>query len=452
MRRSTSRTLFALALVASAVAALRPDRRTERLQAVLFAPARLLAEMCAPVRWLRLRAARAAESALIERDAREHAARVELQELQRAASAPQSDELRAARRFVHAEVVERAGQHFDTLVVRLDGLDSSGLERGMPVAHGDDFVGRVAQLDAPQRGYALVELVTSREFAVGARLEALDDQGEPLRAVAGGLAAHSRRGAELRLALSTPSRRELPAVLARVDESLSTLAPFAAQSAGFRLGWVEASPRGEHVLAPALDLRGGPFRVSIVAPESIERPHGLAPYEPLSDPHWAPARVLARSVGEREGFVLSVGALHGVELGAAFVVGSRLIGRVSELGATHCAVASLGDRGWALPAVALPDDSRTPIALGNLVARGRASAPAGALGFEWNSSGVSAPGAGPLAAQVFTGSGAPGVPSGLWLGRTELPRESGRQLLRIDPLVELRSLSRGFVRLRGVTP
>lgn len=452
MRRSTSRTLFALALLASAVAALRPDRRTERAQSLLFAPARLLSELCAPVRWLRLRAARAAESALVERDGVEHAARVELQELQRAASAPQSDTLRHERRFVHAEVIERAGQRFDMLVVRLDGLTSSGLERGMPVVHGDDFVGRVAQLDSPQPGLALVELVTAREFAVGARLEALDEHGEPLRAVAGGLAPHSRRGADLRLALAAPSRRELPAVVARVDESLSALAPFAAQSEGFRLGFVEASPRGEHVLAPALDLRGGPFRVSIVAPASIDRPNALEPYEPLADSHWAPARVLARSVGAREGFVLSAGAAHGVEVGAAFVVGSRLIGRVTELGAIHCAVASLGDCGWALPAVALPDESRAPIALGYLVARGRAPTPDGGLEFEWRSSGFEAPGRSSLQVQVFTGSGAPGVPSGLWLGRAQLPLEPGLHRLRLDTLVELRSLSRGFVRLRGVTP
>ncbi len=452
MRRSTSRTLFALALLASAAAALRPDRRTERAQLLLFAPARLLGELCAPVRWLRLRAARASEDALIERDALEQAARTQLQELQRAASVPHSEALRTGRRFVHAEVIERAGQRFDTLVVRLDGLSSSGLELGMPVVHGEDFVGRVVQLDTPQRGLALVELVTAREFAVGATLAALDEQGEPLRAVAGGLAAHSRRGAELRLALVAPSRRELPAVLAHVDESLSALAPFSEESAGFRLGRVEASPRGEYVLAPALDLRGGPFRVSIVAPASIDRPQGLEPYEPLSDSHWAPARVLARSIGEREGFVLSVGAVDGVELGAAFVVGSRLVGRVSELSAMHCAVASLGDRGWVLPAVALVEATRTPLALGSLVGCGRSSEAEGVLEYEWRSSGLDSLERSHLAAEVFTGSGAPGIPSGLWLGRAELPRDPGIHRLRLDPQVELRSLSRGFVRLRGVSP
>lgn len=446
MRRSTSRTLFALALATSVAFALRPNGRVEHIAQLVFIPSRWLAECCAPLRWLRARSARAAQSSLIEREEFEHAARQELHRLQREATEPSSLELRAGRRFVHAEVVDRSSQRFDALVVRLDGLDPQGLEVGMPAVHGEDFIGRIAEFDLQRPGHALVELVTSREFAVGARLDALDEQGSPLRCVVGGLAPHSRLGGELRLALATPSRRDLPAALARVDESLSSLAPFAEQSVGFRLGRVEAAPIGDYVIVPALDLRSGPFRISIAAPASIARSAELEPYEPLSDANWAAARVLTRCVGRREGFGLSIGALDGIEQGAAFVVGSRLVGRVIEAGPLRCAVASLADPGWVLPAVALPAPPLEPISLGSLIGLGRAND--GALEFEWRSAGRTGDGAAELAVQVFTGSGAPGIPSGLWLGEARLTPEPGVHRLRVEQLVDLRSLQRGFVRTR----
>lgn len=446
MRRSTSRTLFALALAASVGFSLRPDRRVERLAQVAFTPSRWLAESCAPLRWLRVRSARAAQSSLIEREPAEHGARQELQRLQREATEPSSPTLRADRRFVHGEVVDRNSQLFDALVVRLDGLETQGLAVGMPAIHGEDFIGRVARFDARRPGHAIIELITSREFAVGARLDALDERGEPLRCVVGGLAPHSRLGADLRLALAAPSSRDLPAALARVDEGLSALAPFSAQSAGFRLGRVEAAPTGDYVVVPALDLRTGPFHISIVAPASIERSIALEPYEPLSDANWAAARVLTRCVGRREGFGLSSGTLDGVASGAAFVVGSRLVGRVLETGPARCAVASLADPGWVLPAVALPAPGRAPIPLGSLVGLGRTSD--GALEFEWRSAGLLGDEEGPLEVRVFTGSGAAGIPSGLWIGEARLAREPGIHRLRIEQGVDLRSLQRGFVRRR----
>jgi len=452
VRRSTSRLLFAIALVASAALSVRPSERFERGARWLAAPTRLLAEVCAPLRWLRLRSAHAAQAQLIEREELEHAARVELRREQRLAAEPHAPELRAGRRFVHAEVVDRSVERYDTLLVRLDGLELAGLAPGMPVVHGDNFVGRVLQFDAARPGHALVELVTARGFAVGARLEAADPVVAPLRCVVGGVAAHSLRGRAPRLALAAPSARELPASNVYVDEGLSPLAPYREQAAGFRLGRVEAAPFGEYVVVPGLDLLGGPFRVAIVAPDSIERALGLEPYEPLSDALWAPARVLARSAGAREGFTLSVGALDGVRRGAAFVVGSRLIGRVLEANALRCSVASLADRGWLLPAVALSTDGAAGDVRGVLIGLGPARDDARAFECEWRPAHAFEHPAQEFDAQFFTGSGAAGIPSGLWLGAARAQNSAAPQRVRLETGVDLRATPRGFVRREESRP
>ena len=452
MRRSTSRLLFACAFVASVALSVRPNAWVERGARVVAAPTRLLAEFCAPLRWLRLRSAHAAQAQLIEREELEHSARVELRRQQRVAAEPDAPHLRAGRRFVHAEVIDRSVERYDTLLVRLDGLESAGLAPGMPVVHGENFVGRVLQLDAERRGHALVELVTARGFAVGARLEHADARGATVRCVVGGIAAHSLRGRAPRLALVAPSARELPASNVYVDEGLSTLAPYREQAAGFVLGRVEAAPFGEYVVVPGLDLLGGPFRVAIVAPDGVQRPQGLEPYEPLSDPLWAPARVLARSAGAREGFTLSVGALDGARRGAAFVVGSRLIGRVLEVDELRCSVANLADRGWLLPAVALPLDGVGGDVRGVLIGLGAAPDDARAFECEWRAAHARERADAQFEVQFFTGSGAPGVPSGLWLGAARVNNSAEPQRVRLETGVDLRATPRGFVRREESKP
>ncbi len=481
MRRSTSRSLFAVALIASSLLALRPNARVDRAVALLFSPSRLLGESCAPLRWLSSRSARSVQAQLVEREADERAARMRLHELQREATLPASANLRAGRRFVHAEVIERSSEQFDALVARVDGADASGLAPGMPVVHGDHYVGRVAELDAERPGFVRIELVTSRDFAVGARAEVVPDAlaarnagaaaapakegasdpaaegggkdasvaaNEALRFVVGGLAAHTRASDDLHLALSSPSRRDLPAAWALVDESLSELAPYSLESFGFRLGRIEATPRGEYVLAPGVELRSGLFRVAIVLPMSSSRPEGLAPVEPLFDSNWAAARVLTRSVGRREGFTIALGTLGGAREGAALVAGARLIGRVEKCGPLASSVSTLGDPGWILPAVALAPQSDRPIALGVLFGVGRSPARAGRIAVRWRSSGLEGFDVDELGVSVFTGSGQPGIPSGLWLGETRLPTTPGVHVLELDPGARLPALQRGFVRTR----
>ena len=431
---------------------MRPNALLERGAQVLAAPTRLLAELCAPLRWLRLRSAHAAQTQLIEREELEHSARVELRRQQRFAAEPHAPHLRTGRRFVHAEVIDRSADRYDTLLVRLDGLESAGLAPGMPVVHGENFVGRLLEFDPTRPGHALVELVTARGFAVGARLAEAETGAAPLRCVVGGIAAHSLRGRAPRLALVAPSARELPASNVYVDEGLSALAPYREQAAGFVLGRVEAAPFGEYVVVPGLDLLGGPFRVAIAAPEAIERAAGLEPYEPLSDPLWAPARVLARSAGAREGFTLSVGALEGVRRGAAFVVGSRLIGRVLEVDALRCSVASLADRGWLLPAVALPLDGAEGDVRGVLIGLGAARDDARAFECEWRAAHAFDRAAAEFEVQFFTGSGAPGIPSGLWLGAARVTNSAAPQRVRLETGVDLRATPRGFVRREESQP
>jgi len=440
--------LYAAALLCSAVLALRPDSRADFALDLAFAPTRWLAEACAPFRWIRLRSARAAETALVRNEEREHAARERLHAAERGAAIPQSPQLREGRRFVHAEVIERTSKNFDALIVRVDGMDCEGLEPGMPVVAGDEYIGRTARLEPPRQGELLVQLSTSREFAVGAALDALDETGQPIRCVVGGVAVGSRLRGDLRLALASPSRRVLPAADARVDELASPLAPYAVQAAGFRLGRVEATPRGDYAIVPDVDFRSGLFRLAIAAPSSIARRDDHLPFDPLYDSNWISARVLSTGQpnARREGFEISAGRWSGVREGAAFVVGARLIGRVRRAGPFSADVTTLADPGWSLHAVALAAEFDRPVILGALVALGRTSDDPNAVAFEWSSRGVSQGGDDGLDVQVFTGAGQPGVPSGLWLGSTRLPREPGVHLLRLAQDVDARSAPRGFVR------
>lgn len=442
-------------------ATLRPAARTDALFDVLTAPSRILAETCAPLRWLRIRKARAAERELIGREDAEYEARARLHAAERRAALPTTASLRQGRRFLLAEVVERRSGEFDSLVVRVDGdQDDLELEPGLPVVHGDHYIGRTARLEPPETGRLRVELATAREFAVGARLEALDEVGEPMRCVVGGVAVGSDLRSDLKLAVLHPSRRALPAADVVVDELQTQLAPYLAEAVGFRLGRLEATPRGDYAVAPAVDFKSGLFRVAIVAPGAVREHDGevdAARADPLFDGAWTSARVL--SCGQpsawRDGFEISAGSFSGVARGAAFVVGARLIGRVRRVGFLSSDVTTLADPGWELHAVALAEGGDEPYILGALAALGRDAGDPSHLRFVWRSRGLApktSDGAERPAVQVFTGAGQPGVPSGLWVGATELPLEPGVHELTIRTDVDVSDLQRGFVRLAGAAP
>ena len=360
MRHSASRSLFFIAFGACAWLALRPDTRVERALDVALAPTRVLGELCAPLTWLRARRVHAAESALEDNKEREYALRRELHTNERRAAEPTTDALRHGRRFIHVEVLDHLSASFDRVSVRVDGDDCSGIARGMPVTCGDAFIGRIIEVDVPEAGRAIVELATASTFAVGATLQALD--GAPVHCVAGGMSSKPRKNEALLLSLSIPDRRVRLEGTARVDECLSVLARFAAESDGFELGAVEAQKGGRWAVRPKVDFRAGLFQLVIVAPESLARAPDVLPPDELADGAWFVAR--ATSSGEpnagREGLELAAGSWNGARDGAALVVGARLIGRIEHAGALTSDARLLGDPGFAVNALARLDDRDAP--------------------------------------------------------------------------------------------
>ncbi len=448
MGGTAGRSLFLVALAGCAWLSLRPDPRVEAWLDVALAPTRVAAELCAPLRWMRLRAVRAAESELAASEDRDYAQRRELYAAERAAALPSDPALSYGRRFVHVEVVGRRAEHFDQLEVRVDGDSCRGLARGMPVSYGDVFVGRVVELDVPVVGHAWVELVTAREFAVGARAAA-DGRRPDVFGVVGGIADVSRASdARVFLALSTPSARTLPQSVVRVDESLAPLARFAAESQGFLLGAPQPDGEGEWVLSPFLDYRAGLYELVVAAPADIDRPADVPLPDELFDGRWTQARVT--SAGEpsagREGFELALGRWQGAEQGAALVRGARLIGRVVHAGALGSDTASLGDRGFRVPVLARVEGMAAPLVLGEFVSRGRRGS---SVSFDWEAPLGIPPraGAASVRATLFTGSGEALVPRGLLIGTASLPTGPGPHRVEVEPGAPIESLGTVWVRL-----
>jgi cell shape-determining protein MreC len=447
------RLLYAAALCTSAWLALRPEPRVEATLDALLAPSRVLSELCAPFRWFRMREVRAVERALAEREASDYAQRRRLFDAERAAALPSDESLRNGRRFVHAEVVGRRAGHFDELEVRLDADASQGLARGMPVCAGDVFVGRVLELDTPRPGRAIVELVTSRRFSVGARA---DDAGggEPIRCVVGGLVDAPRASrAAVALALRSPSSRNLGERTLRVDESLSPLEPFAVETRGFLLG--PSMPLGddEWCVKPLVDYSGGLSQLAIVAPADVARTAPDEGADELFDGEWCAARAI--STGEpapgRAGFEMSAGRASGVRAGAAVAVGARFAGRVVHASWLASDVTTLADPGLSVQAVALVEGRDAPFVLGHVTSRGIRQ---GALELAWEATIPLEAVQGERArrATLFTGSGEPLVPRGLLLGEGELPCGPGPHVLQLDPGLEARSLSRVWARTPRAEP
>ncbi|MCC7012579.1 MAG: hypothetical protein IT454_08465 [Planctomycetes bacterium] len=444
----TSReSLFVAALTVSVWFSLRPDPRVESGLDLALVPTRILSELCAPVRWLRMREVRAAREQLLQREELEYAERRGLFEAERAAALPSDPALRSGRRFVHAEVVGRRDKHFDEIEVRLDGDDCAGLARGMPVTVGDVFVGRVVELDVPSTGRALVQLVTSGAFAVGARVAGTD-----VRCVVGGLLeARGARREALLLALQHPSSRDVPQAALQVDEELALLTPFAAQASGFALGRATQLDESLWGVAPAVDYRAGLSQLVIAAPDSLARAVPDSGADDLLDGGWTRARTI--SAGEpsyrREGREISAGRLAGVEAGAALVVGARLVGRVAHAGWSSSDVRHLADPGFSVQALARIEGRAIPVVLGRIVSLGHAASDVGdAIEFQWDAVVPLEAQAGEreLAATLFTGSGEALVPRGLLLGTARLPVGPGPHLVRLRQGFDARALERVWAR------
>lgn len=431
---------------------IRPVAPAEVALGWVLAPLRVLAEVSAPVRILRMRTVSAADEELAGRFEAEAAERERVLEgLVRAARPPEA--LSMGRRLVPGSVLGRVPGDLDRLIVRVPA--SEDLVPGLPVVSGEVFVGRVVRRVPGAADRVEVDLITGPDVYVGAGVG-----GEPGRApqvlmAVGGIDPGARRSeAAQRLAVHNPSDRTRRAGEVRVREVLAHAGAIGdemrhgALADGYLLGNLIA-PGRRAAVAPALDYRAGIYQVTVLAPSDGGRP--VAPLaEELADGRWRPARALSQGDPSpwREGLVVDTGSRAGVRRGAALVSGLRLLGRVEVAGPVSARVRMLADPGLSLVCVAAIDGEGDPRTLGRLVSAGPVGD--GAIAFDWSAAlplEVSGRASGTVSARLYTGAGEPGVPRGLLVGAAELPLGAlGRVRLVLTDAADARDLSDLWVR------
>lgn len=458
MDLSRSRTLYFAALFALVALSLRPQVRVEKVLDLAFAPTRVLSELLLPLRALRSSSVRAAEHAIAQHVDDERARSLALLAAERARAEPVDPTLRAGRAWIHAEVVgQSAGSVPAAAGDRADGsiaircAPGAPLEVGLPVVCGDTYVGRIASLGARASGEARVTLITADAFRVGGRVAfapSAPEATEPRAAlhaqaqiVAGGLAVNPVEDpAGIYIAVRAPSERDLAHGTVRAGELGRGDAP-AALAEGFRLGeLVRYSVNGVPVLAlrADLDYERGLAQVVVLAPPSRAIPEPVLLGGRFGAEHWIPARfALAGDPSHwRDSRVLCAGRRDKIEPRAVVAVGARYLGSVVTVGEFSSEVALLGDPGLSIKVLASArngSEAQVPLPLGRMTSIGRDRS-SGEILLRWdapipvlaaNDPRASVP------ALLFTGSGDPDVPAGLWLGETDLPRGRGPFVLRV---------------------
>lgn len=467
MASTTHSVLRGLGLAAMLSFALAPRASLERALDWTLAPLRVVAEVAAPLGWIEIRRTRASERALAERKLEDVRERDALAQAQAHFALPQDPLLRGGRSFLQAEAIGRPEGQLDILQLRVPSEALDRVAPGMPVASGDVYVGRIERTDR-DRGLVFARLVTAGDFRVGARVTETAPEPQPLslvpaegiRLVLGGLdeGPTGRRG-DVRLAVRHPSEPIQRQAWVRVDEERSGAERYRAQANGFLLGRLvmraaEKRSVSFSVEAP-VDFRGGLFRLVIVGPAGHFPDPGLELADVLASSDWIASRTLTRGdpARLRDSLKLALGALNGVETGAAVVFGARLVGRVVRAGPLLVDVQLLGEPGFALPALALVEGREQPLELGRIVSLGRAQGSRTRIRFVGalvrpEESFQSVQGAGDaLRARVFSGSGEALLPAGLCLGSAELSIRGHVLELVLDTQSDLRDLSRVWVRL-----
>ena len=414
----------------------------------LCAPFRAVAAIAAPLGWISHGEAWAAErNVTAGEEARRAAARALLAAAESSA-APSERALAEGKGLLHAEVVEHVDGDPDRLVVRF--ASGAGVRRGMPVVCGDDFVGRVVSVDEAEAGLARVDLVTRRDFRVGAEIVHGDSpKGAPVQVVVGGVLP---RGVakEVVLEARTPHGKATGGEVRVLELERKDEDPYRTLANGFRLGtlvFLGDAVRKDSILGvrPALDFKPGFLsHVGILCP-SEHAPAGLdLARDPFSEEHWVPARFALAGTASfwRETRALSRPSIS-ISDGAAVVLGSNLLGCVEspfpERAPSH--VALLGDPGFEVAAMASPvppttgattttdaptaagDDAKAAvIPIGKLVSLGR-NRRDGTLRLRWDPSvrALAERSSAPTEVILYTASGRRSVPPGLVIGRTLLP-------------------------------
>ena len=422
-----------------AAVSLRPwgefDARFERL----FEPARALGNLAAPIVWLSGGEVEAAESVLAGAEARRAEGRAVLLAAQSRA-APREDVLAQGRGLVHAEVFEYAADNGDRVHVRY--APAARVEAGMPVVCGDFYVGRVV---SAARGQAAVDLVTGKDFRVGAAVERAG--AEPALLVVGGVVPRGRPGEagarDLLLAVHCPSVQDLAGGEVRVRELEPGVEDaFAALADGFLLGSLERTPRDRANLPavrPGLDYSGGLYQVAIVGPAAPGIAGPDLARDPFDDAAWIDVRLALQGdpTSWREGRIVRAGTNRQLEDGAALELGGNYVGCLMRAGSSSSSARLLGDAGHEISALASPVDaegrpSGAPISVGRLVSFGRDPA-TGEVFLRWDAA-IPLPEEGDspgVPAVLTTAAGQRAVPPGLRVGWTVLPRGRGPFLLRV---------------------
>jgi hypothetical protein len=415
----------------------------------VFEPFRAVAAIAAPLGWISHGEARAAEQSLaVGEETRRDAARALLAAAESSA-APSERALAEGKGLLHAEVVELCDGDTDRPVVRF--ARGAGVRRGMPVVCGDAFVGRVVSVDEAEAGLARVDLVTRRDFRVGAEIvPATPAAGRPdsanaapVQLVVGGVLPHGITK-EVLLEARTPHGKATEDEVRVLELERKDEDPYRTLANGFRLGTLVllgSEGRKDSILGvrPTLDYKNLSHFGILCPAEHTPAGPDLA-RDPFSDEHWIPVQFALAGTASfwRETRRLSrpSGAISG---GAAVVLGSNLLGCVEPSIAERTApsrVALLGDPGFEVTAMASPvtpagataasagEEARASVVtVGNLVSLGRNRGD-GTLRFRWDPSVRTAARDRPAGATeviLYTASGHRSVPPGLVIGRTVLP-------------------------------
>lgn len=447
---SSARLLYLALTLFCAVVALMPRSDAARWLDLAIAPTRVLGELAAPIGMFARREVRAAERALADSVAREHADSRELAADERMFALPDEERLIGSRLFAHAQVLHRQRGTPDLIECELEEQIGPDLVVDLPVVFANSFVGRVVRVDRA-RGRITVMLATEAGFRVGASVASLDPMQPPVSIVVGGVASSGE--GHTALAVHNPERSDLLAGLARVDERLNPNVPFRELSEGFHLGTLVLQPSGRMSVVPDIDFRSGLFRVVVVLPSTADPRAPARDMDVFADVHWRAVRAYSacEPAGWREGVKIDYPRGSGAREDAAVAAGARLIGRISRAGALESDVALLGDGGLSVQVLAKVDDEVAPLALGRLIALGRERR-GGPARFLWSP-------AQPLAAKpggalqrgatLFTGAGELGVPRGLLIGRTHLPCGAGPHVLELEQGLDTRLLRKLWV-WRGI--
>ncbi len=435
---SRSGTLFLIGLLVLIALSLKPAASVETAFGWAFSPARVLAELAQPFRWLNRGEVTAAESDASSAFESERARSRELLFAAQAAAMPVDPALRTGRAGVGCHVIGRVPKSQDRL--RLRFAVDAGVGPGSPVVSGDAYVGRVIELDPQRPGECIAELVTAKDFRVSA---VVADAPGPARLVVGGVLGKRRKDErELHLAVQFPSNRAVTSGVVRVLEEAG---PGTARLAdGFLLGeLLEVDVRGARLLGirSPLDYAFGLAHLTILVPPERGTAGPVLPIDPYEADSWLDARVIL--AGEpsplRETRRLALTTASRLLPGAALSMGARFVGRLERVGPLDSDARLLGDPGLAFSALAKFEGQAAPIPLGQLVSLG--SAGDGVL-FE-GSAAVPRERAGavPVKVEVWTAAAEPDLPPGLLVGVGTLDASTSPFTLHVEPASDARAMS-----------